>query len=203
MTAKKAQKDTALLETLVAKFADAASSKGLSNTQLESILERVGTNTAAAMRVSLKPENSDHPHISAFSYPEGDVARPKPELRVKTFFCGLEEHAERLTPAEIEAYNAITTNREARGGDWKAQIRKAGQPGEELYVSLPCESVDQRMGLPPLELIMLELNGGPSTADLAGLMSKIRVQEKELASLRAAQGTADVLQAEIQQEGFA
>jgi hypothetical protein len=38
----------------------------------------VQTATAKAMQKAMKPENDTHPGISDFSYPEGDVARPRP-----------------------------------------------------------------------------------------------------------------------------
>lgn len=191
-----ADNTTQILETLVNKLIESGSKQGLSESQLETLLTRVGTNTAEAMRSSLKPENADHPEISAFSYPEGEKARPKPALRVKTTFCGVEEKAERLTPTEIEAYNAITTDRKARGGSWWAKVTNKGQANEELIVFVPCETVDQRMGLPGLELILSEINGGPSTADLGGMIATIRRLEQELAGARAAQGTAVALEAE-------
>mgnify|MGYP001597491977 CR=1 FL=1 len=38
---------------------------------------------------------------------------------------------------------------------------------------MPCEAVDQRMDMPPLTLILHELNGGQSTEDLHGLLKQI------------------------------
>ena len=178
-------KTEALLESLVTKLLEKGQQSGFTEAQLEQLLTRVGSNTASAMRTSLKPENPDHPGISAFSYPEGERARPKPDLRVKTFFCGMEEHKDRLTPSEILAYNAITEDQKRRTGDWTATIKDAGQAHESLHVALPCDTVDQRMGLPPLELILIEMNGGPSTADLGGMIATIRKLEQELAEARA------------------
>lgn len=186
-----------LLEALVTKLAAAGSKQGLTEDQLTKILTAVGTNTAEAMRGALKPENPEHPHISAFSYPEGDLVHPKPTLRVKTFFCGIEENIDRLTPAEILAYNAITTERTARGDTWRSVIKNQGKRGEELHVLIPCETVDQRMGLPPLELILVELNGGPSTADLSGMLATIKKLEQELVEAKAARGTVPALEAEM------
>jgi hypothetical protein len=190
-------KTESLLEKLVSQLVEKSSSAGLTMDQLESILDRVGKNSADAMRHSLKPENPDHPAISAFSYPEGDIKRPKPDLRVKTWFCGIEENKDRLTPAEVEAYNAIKNDRTARNGDWKAEIKHKGQTKEELHIWIPCETVDQRMGLPPLVLILNELNGGPSTEDIAGLLSKITTLESELATARSQRGLVAELEAAL------
>jgi len=185
-----------LLEELVGKLADRASQQGLSTEQLEALLTRVGTNSAQAMRASLKPENPDHPNISAFTHPEGEVKRPKPKLRVKTLFCGVEEHAERLTPAEIEAYNAITEKQKARGGTWTATIINKGEDNEELHVNVPCETVDQRMDIPSLELLLSELNGGTSVADLHSLVRKVQQLEQELMVAKAV-GTVQSLEATL------
>lgn len=38
------------------------------------------TATAKAMQKAMRPENETHPGVSAFSYPEGDRAKPKPAL---------------------------------------------------------------------------------------------------------------------------
>lgn len=166
-----------LLNDLVDKLSERSGAAGLSAEQLQEILTKVGVTSAEAMRQSLKPENPDHPHISAY-FTEKDRAKygsweQKPTLRVKTFFCGVEENADRLTPLEIESYNRITADREARGGRWTAAIKRAGKKDEALFVNVPCETVDQRMDLPPLTLILHELNGGQSTEDLHGLLTQI------------------------------
>lgn len=166
-----------MMETLISKIADRAGTAGITTEQLAEILAKVGITSAEAMRQSLKPENPDHPHISAF-FTEKDRAKygaweNKPELRVKTFFCGVEENADRLTPLEIESYNRLTADREARGGRWTATVKRAGHKDEALIVNVPCETVDQRMDLPPLTLILHELNGGQSTEDLHGLLKQI------------------------------
>lgn len=172
---------TARLESLMTELVDRIAQKGqasgLTAEQLTEILMKVGDHSATAMQKSLKPENAEHPHISVF-FTEADRAKygdytQKPKLRCKTFFCGIEENDERLTPLEIEGYNAITSTREARGGRWTALVKHSGQKQEQLWVNVPCESVDQRMDLPPLTLILHELNGGQSTEDLHGLLRQL------------------------------
>lgn len=44
---------------------------------LKEVLAQTSQQTAQAMQKAMKPENTEHPGISAFSYPEGDLARPK------------------------------------------------------------------------------------------------------------------------------
>ena len=166
----------ALLEALVEKLSTSVKSAGLTPEQLEIILTKVGLSTAEGMRQTLRPENAECTHISAY-FTERDKAKygsfdRKPALRRKTFFIGAQEKDERLTPAEIEAYNAITDYRTARNGLWKAEIRQNGQE-QELWVSVPCDTVDERMDIPSLVLILHELNGGVSTKDIHSLIRQI------------------------------
>jgi len=168
----------ARLIDLVEKLATQAQSSGFTPQQLETILARAGAATAEGMRISLKPENPDHRHESAF-FTAADKARygsfdQRPTLTRKTFFVGAEEKDERLMPAEIEEYNAITSYREARGGKWKAEIRRNGQE-EQLWVWVPIETQDQRMDLPSLLLILMELNGRANTANLHALVRQIEM----------------------------
>ena len=164
------------LVQILEKLSESAQASGLSAQQLETLLSKVGITSAEAMRLSLKPENAEHAHISAFFTPQ-DKERygsylNKPVLRRRTFFVGVEEKDERLTPAEIEGYNRIQKSCEARHGRWKALVTVAGEK-EMLQVQVPCESLEDRMELRPLVLILHELNGGQSTEDLSVLLRQI------------------------------
>lgn len=44
---------------------------------LREVLANTSQATATAMQKAMRPENTDHPGISAFSYPEGDRERPR------------------------------------------------------------------------------------------------------------------------------
>jgi hypothetical protein len=54
----------------------------------------IDAQTAAAktMQKAMKPENESHPHISAFSYPEGDIAHPKATLPCEFWYNGYPCH---------------------------------------------------------------------------------------------------------------
>lgn len=50
------------------------------------------TAVAKTMQKAMKPENQTHPHISAFSYPEGDIAKKKATLPFEFFYNGYPCH---------------------------------------------------------------------------------------------------------------
>ena len=140
------------------------------------------------MRKVLYPQNAQHPGISAFSYPEGDVARPRPVLNGTVYYCGHREDPAQLTPGEIEAYNSITHSCTARNGRWEAIVRQVGD-AREVHIFLPTKSIDDRMGLPSVELICRELVAGPRAVDPMALSERVAELEKQLTQARvAAQG---------------
>src|SRR5688572_1409437 len=51
----------------------------------DALREILAENTAATQK-ALKPENTNHPAISAFSYPEGDRQKPKAPLPYQLFW---------------------------------------------------------------------------------------------------------------------
>lgn len=169
------------------KLVDKLAASQMSPSAMKDILMESGKITAEMARKAKWPENATHPHISVYSYPEGDVIRPKPVLTRTTWFCGIREEEDRLTPAEIDGYNAIIEPRSVRGGAWRAEIimPKALGAKPDLFVWVPKETVDQRMVLPSLPLILHELNGGPSTEDVMSLLKQI----EGLKALLIAKGT--------------
>jgi hypothetical protein len=53
---------------------------GIDIQALKTVLEGTAQMSAVSMRKAMKPENEVHPAKSVFSYPEGDVAKPRPTL---------------------------------------------------------------------------------------------------------------------------
>lgn len=140
---------------------------------------------AESMRQVLHPQNAQHPGKSAFSYPEGDVERPRPVLRPKAdgmpglvFFCGAREDPEQLTPAQIELYNRFDRTRTSREGRWRAEVMASG----DLAVWVPCKSIDDRMDLPSLDLILTELLDGAAAVDPVSLAARLAQLEAQLAA---------------------
>jgi hypothetical protein len=167
----------ALLERVLEKGAES----GLNAQQLEAILSKVGVTNAIAMQQALKPENTQHDHISAF-FTKADQAKyghytNKPKLVCadgtprEVFMNFHRESEDDLTCAEIDAYNSITTDCEARNGTWKAQIT---DKGKRLHISVPVAFMDARMSLPPsLILLVHELKTGQGVAEIHELLSEI------------------------------
>lgn len=131
--------------------------------------------------------NPNYNETSVFTYPEGERVRPKPTLRRDTFFCGMRQRNEELTPQEIDLFNAVDSTRRITGknyGDWTAEVRRNGT-SEELHVNVPAGSVDARMELPSLSAILSELLTGEvqkSAAEVqAELLAKVAELERRLA----------------------
>lgn len=168
-------------------------------TMFQALIAKVGTPAPSGVPVeqfaellqtvkkTMKPENETHPGISAFSYPEGDVARPKPTLTRRTFVVGARMSEESLTPTEIELFNAITQSCEAREGRWKARVVKNGT-ADELHITFPHKEISDRMDLPKpgLVCILRELIGGKAAADPEALFARVAELEAKLAVLTAA-----------------
>lgn len=65
--------------------------------------------------VKTRPENTEHPGISVFSHPEGELARPKAQLKCPFTWCGADETWETLTPDEVEWRNRLVEVVEQKG----------------------------------------------------------------------------------------
>lgn len=127
-------------------------------------------------------QNVQHPAISAFSYPEGEVKRKKAELR-PTWVNGHPEDAEMLTPGEIDAYNSITRSCTAREGQWSATVKRNGSK-EELHIALPV-SMDAKPN-EPIAIICRELKDGPAAVDAVALTERLAAAEAQIATLTGA-----------------
>ncbi len=69
-----------------------AGSSGDQTDRLEQILLRTAEVSAEAMKRSLNPENKEHPGKSVFSYPEGDMAKPRPVMPYELFWNNFPVH---------------------------------------------------------------------------------------------------------------
>ena len=131
-------------------------------------------------------ENTNHPEISAYSYPEGNLKRKKPSLTRVTYCNKVKQNEDLLTPEEIEAFNAFTVNTSARDGQWTVAIEKNGTT-ERLLIDFPCKTPDDRMNLPNgLLLILKELREGPESVDVGSMAARLARLEAQLAASPAA-----------------
>lgn len=170
------------LQALVA--AAGGGSKGLTSDDLKALLDSQKAEREETRAV--RHSNADHKHISAFSHPLGDLQTPKPKLARETYFNNHHESEDELTPAEIEAFNAITHTCEARGGTWTARVK-----GNRLLVDVPSHTMDDRMNLPDgLVLILRELAQGERAVTPADMAIQIADLQRRL---QAMEGSSVVL----------
>ena len=164
-------------------------SAGLSGEDLRAIL-REQAETQRTLIEQTRPvrhSNPDHLHVSAFSYPEGDLKRPKPAFLTgangkprEVFFNNHRENPEDLTPAEIDAYNLITQSCEAREGKWTATVKS-----NAVYINVPSFTPDDRMDLPNgLVLMLTELAKGPKAVSLPDLVAEVAALRQQLQDSR-------------------
>ena len=174
----KAYDEESLLAQVLNRLVDMAeSSKGLSKQDLTDVM----TANSEGIRKALKPENATHPDVSAFN-PLGERDHPRPALKFKkVYWANVVMHPSELRREEIELFNSVEHNLEARNGTWKAEIKKNG--GEsELWITFPFDSIDNRMDLPSMEVLMMELLGGTRAVDPASLAQRVAELEKQLAA---------------------
>ncbi len=96
-----------LQEMVNALLQQKASSGGIDADTLEAIMTRVAKVSADAQAHAINPSNPDHLHISAYSYPEGDLVRPR-ALKCKMFWVGYEIDLDITAAHEIELLNLAT-----------------------------------------------------------------------------------------------
>lgn len=155
--------------------------QGLTAEQLADVL---GSNSEAT-RKALNPEIKNPPDISVFN-PTGVPDHARPKLKRKTFWAGTELHWEELTPEEIDLFNQVEHNLEARNGAWRASLKRTASDGtQELHVTFPCVNTDDRMDLPSMTLMLRELLGGTRAVDPASLAARVAELEKMVAAQSA------------------
>jgi hypothetical protein len=159
-----------------------AAAGGMSKDDLREVLAGVKEDRESTR--SVRHSNADHLHVSAFSHPLGDLKQPKARLTRETYFNNHRESEDDLTPAEIDAYNAITHTCEARGGSeggWTAVVK-----GNRLLVNVPSYTIDERMNLPNgLVLILRELAEGPRAVTPENMATRIAELERLVKSQQA------------------
>lgn len=172
-TPEPAMDSNALLAAVLNRLVDATeSNRGISKDDLAEVME----SNSEGMRRALKPENARHPDISAFN-PKGERDFPRADLRRKTFWIGVPLVKDELTAEEIALFNGIDHNMTARGGQWTAEIKNGGT---ELHVNFPNATMDERMDLPSMRVLMTELIGGARSVSADDLLARVAQLEAQL-----------------------
>jgi hypothetical protein len=117
--------------------------------------------------------------VSVFN-PLGERDHPRPTFvdkngkYRKTLFCGcdMSDFISTMTREEIEAFNAIDADCDARNGTWTATVRKNGTT-EVLDIRLPMASEDTLRGFPSQVAILYELKRGKKMPDINTLLAKM------------------------------
>lgn len=142
------------------------------------------------------PENVDHPGLSVYSYPEGNVARPKPDLKCKMFWVGYELKTDTLTPSELELLNRLqpgefrVTKADGTGIPFRVEAKKSdaldaqGRPAvEALSIWFPCKGDARQNHLSMTSYLQQVL--GDAIPTMAEAMAELTRLKAELASARA------------------
>jgi hypothetical protein len=156
----------------------------------ESLRKRAEYDAEAHLRLTRR-ENDTHPDISVYSYPEGNVARPKPPLKCKMFWCGYDEPWDNLTPDEIICLNHATPGNfrfhRTDGKEEKLTVtaeQDAAGKLTKMYFWFPCQGQDKH-NVPSKPVLLREAYRlkDPEQDELARL-------REEVAVLRMSQGTS-------------
>lgn len=143
-----------------------------------------------AQRKAMRPENDRDPEISAFSYPEGNVLRPKPTLRRDTIFLGRKQKTDELTPIEIDLFNRFETSRMARGGRWTATIKHVDGVERLVVWCQEHTTMDGRNSLPGISMILRELLDGAEATNPDTLAERVKQLEAQIQALGQPAGAA-------------
>lgn len=73
----------------------------------DDFLQKQARYQAEAHQRLVNPSNPNHPGISVYSNPKGEVADPKPPLKCQMFWVGYEETIDTLTPIEVDLLNQM------------------------------------------------------------------------------------------------
>ena len=165
---------------------------GMTPETLQVIMGSMTQVSANALKESLRSqrkENPNYPEKSVF-HPAGrftDDGTPKPakvRFRRRTYHNHILLGGELETEQEIKLFNAITDDRTARDGKWKAEILEKGTARERIMVTTPSMTPDERSDNSlPLPMILMELIGGPMAVNADTMANRILELEAKMKEL--------------------
>lgn len=191
------------------------STQGFSMETLSTILQTVGKDTAIALKRAGQRENPNFPDRSVFNPrgrfdDEGRAQPPKLTFKYDTYFIGVLIGRAGMTDdlsteEEIALYNRFDKDYDAHKGKWTARLAKRGDR-MGLFIDVPHQFNDDRMGLPPLTSILLTLLEGEESINPVNMLETIKKLTAQVASLQAKSDswtpemTAAVAEAQTPQE---
>jgi hypothetical protein len=113
--------------------------------KMQEIISAVAGSVAKAANPVWWDERTYH-EKSVFSYPEGNLARPKPKLTRDVLWAGYRIDTDEMTPAEIEAVNQIQPG-SYHSGQWVVLPLDRLPVPKTLLVLFPCKDYDVRQDL--------------------------------------------------------
>lgn len=161
-----------------------ASGSGVTAETLRTILREVSQISATSMRKALKPENPQAPDISVYSYPEGELAKPRPKLRCDITWGGapLRDLAHTLTAREIDLLNQIEPGvyRVTRTDGQTVELAVTGTRGatgawETLTAVFPVTRQDKDF-IPPLPVWLYQIthaDADPRVSFMEGMQAHL------------------------------
>jgi len=173
---EEAAKELSIIEQLVAAL-KASSGNDEASMRMRAKYE------AEARELLEKKENVEHPHMSVYSHPEGDIARPKEKLKCRMFWVGYDEREEQLTPEEIRLMNLAVPGEfqfsRTDGSQERLEITGTnGRAGklERLEFLFACRG-DNKHNLPSKSAMLREVFGQPTAeSELLTELTKLRAQ---------------------------
>lgn len=138
------------------------------------------------------PENKQAPGISVYSYPEGDLAHPKPDLKCKMYWIGYELNTDTLTPVEVDLLNRVQPGefRVTKTDGTAIPFKVAAKYGDridtatdrpelrELSIWFPCKAADQKQNHASMSQYLQQVLGDriPTNAELLAEVAQLRAQ---------------------------
>lgn len=135
------------------------------------------------------PENRQSPGISVYSYPEGDLKRPKAPLKCKMFWVGYEETPDTLKPIEVDLLNRLEPGefRVTKTDGTPIPFRVSAKRNdrfelEELAIWFPCKGENRHNHGSKISYLQQALGDRIPTAE--ELLAELTILKAELAASR-------------------
>ena len=168
---------------------------GVTAEQLEAVMGRLLSVQANAHAEAMKEiaerdrrDDVNYPRVSVFSYPEGDKANRRPDLKCRMFWCGADIDWDTTTAYEIELLNQFEpgeyTFKRIGGAPEKLSVdgeKNAAGKLSKLNFIFPTK--EQRDTLPPMSWMLRDALGVKTPEQIE--IDRLRAQIEEMRSAKA------------------